>query len=152
MRPAAMLATKGSTGVTHAVNLGHPLCAGEEARKRRIHPGFEMQGRYHQKSKTLLTTSRLMYDNKEFEDSAIIWGVSLIVQYQWPHKKNSYPPKCFYKKKTIWMSKTTNITKILQKYNMFFLNKWEQREGHTMERAMSHQLNFVNYLQHCMEQ
>ena len=28
------------------------LCAGEEARKRGIHPGFETQGRRHQKSKT----------------------------------------------------------------------------------------------------
>ena len=30
----------------------NPLCAGEEARKRGIHPGFETQGRHHHKFKT----------------------------------------------------------------------------------------------------
>ena len=34
------------------LNLRHPLCGGEEARKRGIHPDFETQGRRHQKSKT----------------------------------------------------------------------------------------------------
>ena len=47
-----MLAAKRSAGVAPEVNLRNLLCAGEEARKRGIHPGFETQERHHQKSKT----------------------------------------------------------------------------------------------------
>ena len=47
-----MLAIKKSAGVTPEVNLKNLLHAGEEARKQGIHPGFENQGRCHQKSKT----------------------------------------------------------------------------------------------------
>ena len=50
--PAAMLAAKRSAGVAPEVNLRHRLWAGEEAGKQEIHPGFETQVRYHQKSKT----------------------------------------------------------------------------------------------------
>ena len=41
-----------SAGVTPEVNLRNLLCAVKEARKLGIHPGFETQGRHHQKSKT----------------------------------------------------------------------------------------------------
>ena len=43
---------KRSAGVAPEVNLGNPLCTGEEACKRGIHPGFETQSRHQQKSKT----------------------------------------------------------------------------------------------------
>ena len=39
-------------GVTPEVNLRNLLCSGEKADKQGIHPGFETQGRRHQKSKT----------------------------------------------------------------------------------------------------
>ena len=45
-------ARKRSTGVAPEVNLRNPLHAGDKAGKRGIHPGFETQGRRHQKSKT----------------------------------------------------------------------------------------------------
>ena len=47
-----MLAAKRSAGVEPEVNLRHPLCTGEKARKQGVHPGFETQGRNHQNSKT----------------------------------------------------------------------------------------------------
>ena len=39
-------------GVAPEVNLRNPLGAGKKLRKQGIHPGFEIQGRHHQKSKT----------------------------------------------------------------------------------------------------
>ena len=48
----AMLAAKRSAGVATEVNLRYSLHAGNKAGKRGIHPGFETQGRHHQKSKT----------------------------------------------------------------------------------------------------
>ena len=49
---AVMLAIKRSAGVAPEVNLRISLHAGKEASKQEIHPGFENQGRHHQKSKT----------------------------------------------------------------------------------------------------
>ena len=49
---AAMLTSIQSAGVAPEVNLRNPLCAGEEARKQGIYPGFETQGRHLQKSQT----------------------------------------------------------------------------------------------------
>ena len=46
-----MLAAKRVAGVTPEVNLRNPLCAGKKAHKQGIQPGFETQGRCHQKSK-----------------------------------------------------------------------------------------------------
>ena len=46
-----MLATKRLAGVTPVVNLSNSLHAGNEAHKQGIYPGFETQGRLHQKSK-----------------------------------------------------------------------------------------------------
>ena len=63
--PAAMLAAKRSAGVAPEVNLRHPLCAGEEAHKRRIHP--------------LKLRAEVIRSLKQ--------------GYQWPHKKDSCPPK-----------------------------------------------------------
>ena len=51
------MAVKRSAGVAPEVNLRNPLHAGEEARKPAIHPGFETQGRRHQKSKTGVSVS-----------------------------------------------------------------------------------------------
>ena len=48
----AMLAISRSTGVTLEVNLRNPLYAGKEACGWGMHPGFQTQGRCHQKSKT----------------------------------------------------------------------------------------------------
>ena len=47
-----MLAIKMSAGVTVGVNIRNPLCTDEKVCKQGIHPGFDIQGRYHQKSKT----------------------------------------------------------------------------------------------------
>ena len=47
-----MLAAKMSVGVTPQMNLKNPLHTGDEAHKCGIHPGFDTQGRHHQKSKT----------------------------------------------------------------------------------------------------
>ena len=47
-----MLAIKRSAGVAPGVNLRNPLHALNEACKQEIQPGFENQGRCHQKSKT----------------------------------------------------------------------------------------------------
>ena len=47
-----MLAIKRLAGVAPEVNLKNPLHTGKEARKQGIHPGFETQGRCHQKSMT----------------------------------------------------------------------------------------------------
>ena len=49
---AAMPAVKKSAGVAPEVNLRNPLHAGDEACKQEMHPGFETQGRLHQKSKS----------------------------------------------------------------------------------------------------
>ena len=48
----AMRAIIRSAGVAPEMNLKNPLNADTEACKRGIHPGFENQGRLHQKSKT----------------------------------------------------------------------------------------------------
>ena len=47
-----MLTSIQSAGVAPEVNLRNSLHTGDKARKRGIHPGFETQGRRHQKSKT----------------------------------------------------------------------------------------------------
>ena len=47
-----MLAIKRSASVTPEVNLENPLHPGKETGKRGIHPGFETNGRHHQKFKT----------------------------------------------------------------------------------------------------
>ena len=47
-----MLAAKRSAGVAPEVNLMNQLHAGNEAYKQGIQPGFETQGRHHEKSKT----------------------------------------------------------------------------------------------------
>ena len=47
----AMQAIKRSADITPEVNLWNPLHAGEDTHKQEIHPGFENQGRHHQKSK-----------------------------------------------------------------------------------------------------
>ena len=49
---AAMLTSIQSVGVAPEVNLRNSLHAGDKAHKQGIHPGFETQGRRHQKSKT----------------------------------------------------------------------------------------------------
>ena len=49
---AARLTSVQSAGVAPEVNLRNSLHAGNKARKWGIHPGFETQGRRHQKSKT----------------------------------------------------------------------------------------------------
>ena len=49
---AAMLTSIQSVGVAPEVNLRNSLHAGNKACKRRIHSGFETQGRRRQKSKT----------------------------------------------------------------------------------------------------
>ena len=66
-----MLVVKRLAGVAPEVNLRNPLYTGEEAHKWGISPGFETQGRRHQKSKQ---------------------------GYQWPHKEDMFPPKNFLKK------------------------------------------------------
>ena len=48
-----MLTIKRSANVTPEVNLRNPLDAGDEARKWWIHPGSEIQGICHQKSKAV---------------------------------------------------------------------------------------------------
>ena len=47
-----MLVAKSSADVAPMVNLRIPLRTDDEAHKQGIHPGFETQGRCHQKSKT----------------------------------------------------------------------------------------------------
>ena len=47
-----MLAAKRSAGVAPEVNLGNSVHTGDKAGKQGIHPGFETQGRGHQKSKS----------------------------------------------------------------------------------------------------
>ena len=54
---AAMLAIKKSVGVNPEINLGKPLCTGKEACKWEIYPGFEVQGKCHQKSKTQISVA-----------------------------------------------------------------------------------------------
>ena len=49
---AAILTSIQSAGVAPEANLRNSLHAGNIAHKRGIHPGFETQGRRHQKSKT----------------------------------------------------------------------------------------------------
>ena len=48
---------KRSAGVALEVNLRNPLHAGDEAHKWGIHPGFETQGRHHQKSKAMVSVA-----------------------------------------------------------------------------------------------
>ena len=52
-----MLAAKRSAGVAPKVNLRIPLCTGDEDASEGIHPGFETQGRPHQKSKTVVSVA-----------------------------------------------------------------------------------------------
>ena len=52
-----MLATKRSAGVAPEVNLRNPLHADDEARKRRIHPGFETQGNVPRSPKREISVS-----------------------------------------------------------------------------------------------
>ena len=46
-----MLVAKSSVDFAPELNLRIPLCMDDEAHKQGIHPGFETQGRCHQKSK-----------------------------------------------------------------------------------------------------
>ena len=54
---AAMLAAKRSAGVAPEVILRILWCIGNEACKWGIHPGFKIQGRCHQKSKTMVSVA-----------------------------------------------------------------------------------------------
>ena len=51
-RRTALLAIRSSAGVAPEGNLRNPLHTGDEAHKQGIHPGFETQGRCHQKTET----------------------------------------------------------------------------------------------------
>ena len=65
---AAMLTSTLLASVAPEVNLRNPLCTGEEACKWGIHPGFETQGRHHQRSKTgvpVAPRKGLMYPPKK---------------------------------------------------------------------------------------
>ena len=66
-----MLATKRSAGVAPEVNLRNPLHADDEARKRRIHPGFETQGNVPRSPKREISvsgpTKGLMSSQKGFK-------------------------------------------------------------------------------------
>ena len=53
----AMLTSIQSAGVAPEVNLRNLWCAGKEACNRGTHPGFETQGRHHQKSGTGLSVA-----------------------------------------------------------------------------------------------
>ena len=78
-----MPAVKRSAGVTPEVNLRNSLHTGDKAHKQWIHPGFETQGRHHQKSKTgvsvapqkgLMSSKRFLKKKKkkeDFEDACI---------------------------------------------------------------------------------
>ena len=52
-----MLTAKRSAGVAPEVNLRNQLETGNKACSHGIHPGFETQGRYHEKSKTRLSVA-----------------------------------------------------------------------------------------------
>ena len=68
---AAILAAERSAGVIPELNLRNLLHTGNEKYKQGcVYPGFETQGKCHQKCKTV---------------------------YQWPHKKDLCPPKYFLK-------------------------------------------------------
>ena len=62
---AAMLAPIRSSGVTPEVNLRNPLHAGDEECKGGVHPGFETQGRRHQKFKTRVTVTIFLKRKKQ---------------------------------------------------------------------------------------
>ena len=49
---AAKLAVKSSAGLAPEVNLRNSLHTGDKTCEPGIHPGFETQGRHHQKSKS----------------------------------------------------------------------------------------------------
>ena len=71
---AAMLTSILSAGVTPEVNLRNSLHAGNKARKRGIHPGFETQGRRYQKSKTGVSVvpQKGLVSSKNFQKKCII--------------------------------------------------------------------------------
>ena len=73
-----MLPDKSSAVVTLEVNLDNPLHANNKACEQGIHPGFQMEDRHHQKSKT---------------------GVSVAPQ------KGLKSPKHFFEKITLYTSK-----------------------------------------------
>ena len=76
-RFGAMLDIQRSAGVTPEVNMRSPLHAGEQVLKSMIHPGFETQGRHHQKSKTgvsLAPQSGLMSSQKNQTCTTLIKG------------------------------------------------------------------------------
>ena len=78
-----MLTSIQSAGVAPEVNLRNSWHAGDKACKRGNHPGFETQGRRHQKSKT---------------------GVLVA------SKKDSCPPKILKKKCILFMSDLTDVS------------------------------------------
>ena len=53
-------------GVAPEVNLRNSLHAGDKARKREIHPGFETQGRHHQKNKVISGLMKRTYVLQKF--------------------------------------------------------------------------------------
>ena len=65
-----MLAIKRSAGVAPEINLRNPLHVGYKACKQGIHPGFETQGRCHQKSDTVVKEDR--YPPKLIRKSGLI--------------------------------------------------------------------------------
>ena len=75
-----MLAVKRLAIVTSEVNLRNPLHTGDEVCKQGIHPGFETQGRLHQKSQsrgTIGDTKRTYVLQKFFEKNN--WSNSAVV-------------------------------------------------------------------------
>ena len=75
-----MLAAKRSAGVTQEMNLRNPLCEGDEAISEGVPPGFEIQGRCHQKSKTEISVAppKLIFKKKCIDDFAIFLLTSFL--------------------------------------------------------------------------
>ena len=67
----AMHAAKRSAGVAPEMNLRSLFCAGNEAHKEGIHPGFETQGIRHLKSKTgvSVASQKGLMSSKNFKKS-----------------------------------------------------------------------------------
>ena len=90
---AAMLTSIQSVGVAPEVNLRNSLHTGHKAHKRGIHPGFETQGRHHQKSKTgmsvvprkgLMSSKKFFFKKKDMDmgQDLSMYDLSLPVKHK----------------------------------------------------------------------
>ena len=89
MQLATMLTSIQSAGVAPEVNLRNSWHADDEACKRGIHPGFETQGRRHQKGSVSVAPQKGLMSSKNFLKNVDLKSTTCTV---WQKEVHKLPP------------------------------------------------------------